>query len=78
MRNPKSPPTPLSNRKILNILTPLSFIKKYLGSPTDIDVEKLKIEYEKLKDENLRLQKQVEELKKEVFLIFDICLTFPA
>lgn len=43
-----------------------SFIKKYLGSPTDIDVEKLKIEYEKLKDENLRLNKQVDELKKEV------------
>lgn len=44
----------------------IDFIKKYLGSPTDIDVEKLKIEYEKLKDENLRLQKQVEELKKEL------------
>ena len=25
-----------------------SYIKKYLGSPTDIDVEKLKVEYEKL------------------------------
>merc|ERR1711913_259765 len=44
----------------------IDFIKKYLGSPTDIDVEKLKIEYEKLRDENLRLQKQVEELKKEL------------
>ena len=43
-----------------------SFIKKYLGSPTDIDVEKLKIEYEKLKDENIRLNKQVEDLNKEV------------
>ena len=30
---------------------------------TDIDVEKLKIEYEKLKDENMKLHKQVEELK---------------
>lgn len=43
-----------------------SFIKKYLGSPTDIDVEKLKIEYEKLKEENLRLHKQADDLKREV------------
>mmetsp|Transcript_18787 Transcript_18787/g.16263 ORF Transcript_18787/g.16263 Transcript_18787/m.16263 type:complete len:84 (+) Transcript_18787:37-288(+) len=40
----------------------IDFIKKYLGSPTDIDVEKLKIEYEKLKDENIRLNKQVDDL----------------
>merc|ERR1711896_112842 len=44
----------------------IDFIKKYLGSPTDIDVEKLKIEYEKLRDENIKLQKQVDELKKEL------------
>merc|ERR1739845_80987 len=44
----------------------IDFIKKYLGSPTDIDVEKLKIEYEKLKDENIRLNKQVEDLQKEL------------
>merc|ERR1711912_112311 len=44
----------------------IDFVKKYLGSPTDIDVEKLKIEYERMRDENLRLQKQVEELKKEL------------
>jgi len=37
-----------------------------LGSPTDIDVEKLKIEYEKLKEENVELKKRVEELKKEL------------
>lgn len=37
-----------------------------MGSPTDIDVEKLKIEYEKMKDENAKLLKQVEDLKKEV------------
>ena len=36
---------------------------------TDIDVEKLKIEYEKLKDENMKLHKQVEELKKEFQII---------
>merc|ERR1712224_51575 len=44
----------------------IDFVKKYLGSPTDIDVEKLKLEYERMRDENLRLQKQVEELKKEL------------
>lgn len=43
-----------------------SFIKKYLGSPTDIDVEKLKVEYENLREENIKLQKQVEDLKKEL------------
>jgi len=44
----------------------IDFIKRYLGSPTDIDVEKLKIEYEKLKEENLELKKRVDELKKEL------------
>lgn len=43
-----------------------SFIKKYLGSPTDIDVERLKVEYENLREENIKLQKQVEDLKKEL------------
>jgi hypothetical protein len=33
-----------------------------MGSPSDIDVEKLKIEYEKLKDENVRLNKKIEEM----------------
>lgn len=41
-------------------------MKKYLGSPVDIDVDKLKLEYEKLKDENIRLKREVAELKKEV------------
>eukprot|EP01016_Furgasonia_blochmanni_P045383 TRINITY_DN638_c0_g1_i14.p1 TRINITY_DN638_c0_g1~~TRINITY_DN638_c0_g1_i14.p1 ORF type:complete len:151 (+),score=46.26 TRINITY_DN638_c0_g1_i14:138-590(+) len=44
----------------------IDFIKKYLGSPTDIDVEKLKLEYEKLKDENTRLKKTMLELEKEI------------
>ena len=30
----------------------VSFLKKYLGGPNDIDVDKLKSEYEKVKDEN--------------------------
>ena len=45
-----------------------SYVKKYLGSPVDIDVDKLKLEYEKLKDENIRLKREVAELKKEVYL----------
>ncbi len=40
-----------------------------MGSPTDIDVEKLKIEYEKLKEDNLRLQKEVDGLKRQVSVI---------
>lgn len=44
----------------------MEFLKKYLGAPSDIDVDKLKIEYEKLKDENLNLKKEVEDLKKEI------------
>ena len=44
------------------------YMKKYLGSPADLDVEKLKIDYEKQKDENQRLKKQIEELQKEVII----------
>ena len=33
-----------------------SYIKKYLGSPTDIDDERLKVDYENLKQENLKLK----------------------
>ncbi|XP_051912604.1 c-Myc-binding protein homolog [Hippocampus zosterae] len=43
----------------------IDYVKKYLGSPTDIDVEKLKLEYEKVKEENSRLKKQVEDLKRK-------------
>ena len=55
--------------------SPLSYIKKYLSAPTDVDVEKLKIEYEKLKDENIKLQKQVDSIKKEVdFHFLDVLM----
>lgn len=50
-------------------------MKKYLGSPVDIDVDKLKLEYEKLKDENIRLKREVGELKKEVKFIINITAT---
>jgi hypothetical protein len=41
-----------------------------MGSPADIDVEKLKIEYEKVKDENARLSRKVEDLTKQVINLF--------
>ncbi len=44
----------------------IEFIKKYLGSPSDIDVDKMSIEYEKLKHENQQLKAKVEELKNEI------------
>ncbi|KAM3132894.1 hypothetical protein pb186bvf_015042 [Paramecium bursaria] len=44
----------------------IEYVKKYLGSPVDIDVDKLKLEYEKLKDENIKLKRQIDELKKEL------------
>lgn len=55
--------------QLSNCFTQPSFryVKKYLGSPVDVDVDRLKMEYEKLKDENIKLKRQVEDLKKEVF-----------
>ncbi|CAD8098492.1 unnamed protein product [Paramecium primaurelia] len=44
----------------------IDYVKKYLGSPVDIDVDKLKLEYEKLKDENIRLKREIADLKKEL------------
>ena len=46
-----------------------SYIKKYLGSPTDIDVERLKVDYENLKQENLKLKNQAVELKAKVYFL---------
>jgi len=34
-------------------------VKKYLGSPVDVDVDRLKMEFEKLKDENIKLKREV-------------------
>ena len=44
----------------------IEFIKKYLNSPLDVDVDKLSIEYEKLKHENDQLKATIEELKNEI------------
>ncbi|CAD8110196.1 unnamed protein product [Paramecium sonneborni] len=44
----------------------IDYVKKYLGSPVDIDVDKLKLEYEKLKDENIKLKREIADLRKEL------------
>jgi seryl-tRNA synthetase len=44
----------------------LSFIKRNLNAPDDIDTDNLKNEYLKLKDENERLRRKIDELTKEV------------
>ncbi len=44
----------------------IEFIKKYLNSPLDVDVDKLSIEYDKLKHENEQLKAKIEDLKREV------------
>ena len=44
-----------------------SYLKKYLGSAGDVDVERLKQDYEKIREENTRLRKQIEDVRKEVY-----------
>lgn len=44
----------------------IDFIKRYLGSPTDIDVESLRAEFEATKARNEELEREVEELKREL------------
>jgi hypothetical protein len=36
------------------------YLKKYLGSNADTDVDKLKQDYEKVREDNTRLRKQIE------------------
>ena len=44
----------------------IDFVKKYLGSPTDIDAETLRVEYEAAKERNAELERTVDELKAEL------------
>jgi len=46
----------------------VDYIKKFLGTPSDIDVDKLRVEYEQLKEENAQLKAEVIELRKEVLI----------
>ena len=44
----------------------IEYVKKYLGSPADLDVDKMRIEFEKTKEENIKLKKQLEDTRREV------------
>ena len=44
----------------------IDFIKKYLGSPSDVDVDSLKIQHAKLKEENDQLKTRLNNLKREL------------
>ncbi|OMJ88280.1 hypothetical protein SteCoe_9778 [Stentor coeruleus] len=44
----------------------IDFVKRYLGSPADIDVETLRSEYEAIKERNAYLEREVAELKEEI------------
>ena len=44
----------------------IEFIKKYLGAPSDTDVEALKAENDGLKKERLDLEKRIDQLKVEL------------
>ena len=45
---------------------PVEFIKKMLGAPSDTDVEELKAINEDLKRETERLNKQIDDLQREL------------
>ena len=44
----------------------IEFIKKYLGAPSDTDVEQLKAENDGLKKERLDLEKRIEQLRMDL------------
>ena len=44
----------------------IEFIKKYLGAPSDTDVEQLKAENDGLKKERLDLEKRIEQLRVDL------------
>lgn len=41
----------------------VDYIKRYMGAPTGIDVEALRVENEQLKQEKIQLEEMVKELK---------------
>ena len=47
----------------------VEFIKKYMGTPSDVEIDKVLIENDRLKDENLKLKRQIEEMKKELDML---------
>jgi cell division protein FtsB len=47
----------------------IEYLKKNLGAPVEVDTVKLKAELEKTKDENTKLRKELEQFRKEVFIL---------
>ena len=45
---------------------PIDFIKKYLGTSTNADVDSLKIHHSQLKDENEKLKSRLATVKREI------------
>jgi len=44
----------------------IEYIKKYLGSPSDVDVDSLKLQHSKLRDDNVALKAKLSSLKEEL------------
>jgi len=44
----------------------IEYIKKYLGSPSDVDVDSLKLQHSKLRDDNIALKAKLSSLKEEL------------
>jgi hypothetical protein len=44
----------------------IEYIKKYLGSPSDVDVDSLKLQHSKLRDDNIALKARLSGLKEEL------------
>ena len=51
----------------------IDYLKKNLGAPVELDTLKLKSELDKVKDENVKLRKELEQHRKEVFLVWCSC-----
>lgn len=47
----------------------IEYLKKNLGAPVEVDTVKLKAELEKTKEENLKLRKELEQYRKEVWML---------
>jgi regulator of replication initiation timing len=47
----------------------IDYLKKNLGAPVEVDTVKLKAELEKTKEENLKLRKELEQYRKEVWML---------
>lgn len=46
--------------------SPIDYMKKHLGSPSDVDIDSLKIQHTKLKEENELLKSRLTILKREL------------